>query len=370
VNPDVIVVGAGIVGCAVSDALLRQGCRVRVFDPRGVGLGATQASAGMLTPFSEGRHHATLEALGARSLRMYDSFIEQTVDKSQPPDWYARTGSLEIAVNEVEREELQARAADHAARGIESSFIPGADVPRAEPEATARAIAALLVPSHGHVNARELTAALWASCERQGAHLDVAPVRRIAASGKDVTVTTDSSSFTAAHVVLATGGWTGQLAIEGVSALPVRPIKGQLLRLAGGVPKLARIAWGSRCYTVPFADGSLLVGATLEDVGFDERPTVAGVRELMDAVCELLPGVARAGFSDVRVGLRPGSPDALPALGRSSRIRGLIYAVGHYRNGVLLAPLTAELVSQLVAGPGGDGDPALAALSPQRFGEL
>ena len=140
-NPDVVVVGAGIVGCAVSDALRRQGCRVRVFDPRGVALGATHASAGMLTPFSEGRHHATLEALGARSLQMYDSFIEQTVGASHRPDWYARTGSLEVAVNETEREELRTRAADHAARGIESSFLAGGDVQRAEPEVTASATA-------------------------------------------------------------------------------------------------------------------------------------------------------------------------------------------------------------------------------------
>jgi glycine oxidase len=369
VKPDVIVVGAGIVGCAVSDALLRQGCRVRVVDPRGIGLGATNASAGMLTPFSEGRHHAALEALGARSLGLYDAFIEQTIGRSDRPYWYARTGSLEVAVTETEAQELRTRAADHAARGIDSSLVTGADVRRAEPEVTADAVAALLVPSHGHVSARELTAALWASCERQGARLNIGSVRRIAASVDGVTVTTDTASFGAPHVVLAAGGWTGQLEIEGVPALPVRPIKGQLLRLAGDAPRLARIAWGSQCYTVPLADRSLLVGATLEDAGFDERSTVAGMRELMDAVCALLPAAARAGFAEVRVGLRPASPDGLPALGHSSRIRGLIYAVGHYRNGVLLAPLTAELVSKLVAGSESD-DPALATLSPQRFGDV
>jgi len=322
----------------------------------------------MLTPFSEGRHHATLEVLGARSLGMYDTFIERTVGSSDRPSWYARTGSLEVAVTDTEREELRARAADHASRGIDSAFVTGAEARRAEPEVTPDAVAALHVPSHGHVNARELTAALWASCERQGAHLDIAPVHRITASAEGVTVATGAASFSAGHVVLAAGGWTSQLEIEGVPALPVRPVKGQLLRLAGDAPRLPRIAWGSRCYTVPLADGSLLVGATLEDAGFDERPTVGGMRELMDAVCGLLPSAARAGFADVRVGLRPASPDGLPALGRSSKIRGLIYAVGHYRNGVLLAPLTAELVAKLVVG--GPEDPALVALSPQRFGEL
>ena len=197
------------------------------------------------------------------------------------------------------------------------------------------------------------------------------PVRRIAGSSGGVTVTTDTASFSAAHVVVAAGGWTGQLEIEGVPALPVRPIKGQLLRLAGDAPRLVRKSPGApgatRC---PSRTGSLLVGATLEDVGFDERSTVGGIRELMEAVCGLLPAAARAGFSDVRVGLRPGSPDALPALGHSSRVRGLIYAVGHYRTGALLAPLTAELVSKLVTGTGLCDDPALVALSPQRFGDV
>jgi glycine oxidase len=128
---------------------------------------------------------------------------------------------------------------------------------------------------------------------------------------------------------------------------------------------LARIVWGSRAYLVPWPGGTMLVGATTEDVGYDERATVTGVRDLLDAAAEMLPCVWQAEFLGVRVGLRPASSDALPIVGRSARLPGLVYATGHYRNGVLLAPLTAELVAKSVAG---EDDPALDITSPARFG--
>ncbi|MGH9311685.1 MAG: FAD-dependent oxidoreductase, partial [Vicinamibacterales bacterium] len=142
-------------------------------------------------------------------------------------------------------------------------------------------------------------------------------------------------------------------------------VRGQLLRLAWPRAPLARIVWGPRCYLVPRRDGTLLVGATVEEVGFDERATVAGVRDLMDAACEILPDAWRAGFKEARVGLRPATPDGLPVIGRSPGLDGVLYATGHYRNGVLLAPITAALVADLVLE--GRTDPILDAFSPGRF---
>ena len=178
---------------------------------------------------------------------------------------------------------------------------------------------------------------------------------------------TPEGPLTAATVVLAAGSWAGQIAIDGVDPLPIHPVRGQLLYLKWPEPAVGRIVWGSRCYAVPWPDGTLLVGATLEDVGFDARATVAGVRDLLDGVCELVPRAWQAAFVGARVGLRPGSPDALPVIGRSARVPGLVYATGHYRNGVLLAPLTGELVARVVAGD--ESDAALALVSPRRLGE-
>jgi glycine/D-amino acid oxidase-like deaminating enzyme len=166
-------------------------------------------------------------------------------------------------------------------------------------------------------------------------------------------------------VVIAAGSWSADMALGG-ARVPVRPIRGQLLQLRLARPAISRVVWGERCYVVPWLDGSLLVGATVEDVGFDERPTAAGVRVLLDAATELVPEVAAAAFEEVRVGLRPATSDELPVIGASSTMRRVFYATGHYRNGVLLAPLTALAIADLVLE--GRERPEVAAARPDRFG--
>ena len=143
---------------------------------------------------------------------------------------------------------------------------------------------------------------------------------------------------------------------------------GQLLSLAWTGTPLRRVTWSSRCYLVPWDDGTLLVGATVEEAGFDERTTVAGVRDLLDAACELVPHAWESGFRGARVGLRPATPDDLPVIGLSRAMPNLMYATGHYRNGVLLAPLTAQLVADVML----DNriDPMLEVVRPSRFGDL
>jgi glycine oxidase len=146
----------------------------------------------------------------------------------------------------------------------------------------------------------------------------------------------------------------------------VRPVRGQLLRLRLSQPAFSSVVWGGGTYLVPWEDGTVLVGATMEEVGFDERATVAGVRQLLDGGEQLLPALAGAQFDEVRVGLRPATSDDLPIIGASSVLRGLYYATGHFRNGVLLAPLTARLIADVVAGGVLPGE--LAPVRPERFG--
>jgi thiazole synthase len=146
----------------------------------------------------------------------------------------------------------------------------------------------------------------------------------------------------------------------------LKPIRGQLLQLRLSERPASHVIWGSDCYLVPRRDGVVLVGATVEDVGFDERATSAGVQGLLDAALTLMPGLRGAAFEEVRVGLRPRTGDELPAIGASSTMPHVFYATGHYRNGVLLAPLTARLVADLVLEGKGDAD--LVSLQPRRFG--
>ena len=195
--------------------------------------------------------------------------------------------------------------------------------------------------------------------------------RRIVAidpAGAGVTVRDDEgNSWQASHVVVAAGSWTDEIRLPETPASAVRPVRGQLIRLTWNAPPLSHVIWGKDCYVVPWQDGTVLVGATVEEVGFDERTTAAGVRDLLEAVCELLPEAWGATFVDARAGLRPASADGLPVVGRSSTVPGLVYATGHFRNGILLAPLTASLVADLIL-ENRDEDPALALMSPARPG--
>jgi glycine oxidase len=226
---------------------------------------------------------------------------------------------------------------------------------------------ALFIPAHGAVRVSSLLGALVDSARLRGAVFESPVEAATVTSGRDaVSVRVGDDRREADMVVVATGSWSKRVRIENIPALPVRPVRGQLLQLRWADDRPPRrVLWGPRCYAVPWSDGTLLVGATAEEVGFNESATVAGVRRLTSAVVDLLPSAAMAAFEAVRVGLRPALPDGLPAIGPISRAPRVVVATGHFRNGILLAPLTASLVSRFVL----DGlvDDAFATTTPDRF---
>ena len=367
-RPDVIVIGAGIIGCAVACELGRRGASVRVLESRDVGSGATQASAGILAPYTEADRPGPLRALCAESLGLWDDFVARAVADGGRDVLYERTGTLEVVTDRASMRRLERTGRALTAAGVECRLLSARQAQAAEPTLGGAVTGGLLIPSHGFVGVATLMEALrGAGAARHGvSFLTGRPVRHVqAGSDGTMVVETAAGTLTGDAVVLAAGSWSGGVDVDGEEALPVRPVRGQLLHLrwSGGPP--ARVVWGPRCYVVPWPDGSLLVGATVEDAGFDERATVAGVAGLIEAVGGLLPGARRAGFEAVRVGLRPGTPDDLPVVGRAAAAPGLVYAAGHYRNGVLLAPLTARLVADLLLD--GREDPLLAAVAPGRF---
>ena len=365
---NIIVIGAGVVGCAVACELARRGASVRMLDDRPPGMGATQASAGMLAPFTESKDRldAFLE-LAVRSLDLYDGFVASVTSAAGATIGYQRTGTLEVATSREHMADLEDLAGRLKGRGVALRLLDARAARAEEPHLSADVAGGLFIEPHGFVNAAELTRALAQAARCHGAvAIDGARARRISRGpGGIVVETTAGGPFSADAVVLAAGSWSAQLEIEGVARPPVRPVRGQLLHLAWRGTNLRRVLWGERCYMVPWPDGTLLVGATMEEVGFDERTTVAGVQGLLDAACALVPGAAAAGVLSARVGLRPGSPDAMPIVGPSRVMDGLFYATGHFRNGVLLAPVTAQLVADAMLS--GRIDPALEAIGPQRF---
>jgi glycine oxidase len=224
----------------------------------------------------------------------------------------------------------------------------------------------LLLPEHGYVRAAELTSALAAAAGHRGVTTTTATVERVESRGGAGVVTTSGGVIQSDAVILAAGSWTSLLVQPPVTPPPVRPVRGQLLQLHFSHRPLSRVVWGTGCYLVPWRDGSLLVGATVEEAGFDENATAAGVAQLLASCAELVTTTPTARFDGVRVGLRPGTPDELPLIGPSSTMPGVYYAAGHYRNGVLLSPLTATLVADLVMD--GRRAPELELVRPDRLG--
>jgi glycine oxidase len=367
---DIIVIGAGVVGASVAYELARRGASVEVIDERPVGMGATQASAGVLAPYIEAHEGSPLLDLAVRSLDLFDEFIARVSSDGGVAIPYRRTGTVEVAADESGLAALRETADLLARLHVPAVLLDAVSVRSEEPLLGGSPIGGLLIDTHGFVAAGDLTRALASAARHHGAQfIEPSAVRAISPAGPDILVETDRGSLSANAVVIAAGTWSGDIAVAGASArVPVRPIRGQLLHLQWTGTPLRRVTWSSRCYLVPWDDGSLLVGATMEDAGFDERTTVAGVRDLLDAVCYLVPQASSAGFRSARVGLRPGTTDGLPVIGPSSAIPNLVYATGHFRNGILLAPLTARLVADALLDH--RIDPLLAHVSPARFDGL
>ncbi|HEX6973503.1 MAG TPA: glycine oxidase ThiO, partial [Vicinamibacterales bacterium] len=351
----------GIIGCAIARELAARGARVSVLEASAIAAGATQSSAGVLAPYIEAPARGPLLELTTRSLSMYDDFVAAIAREGEEVE-YRRTGTLEFANDAAAAERLRLEQqmfpdqllwldAD-AARGYEPSVHEGVE-------------GALFAESHGYVRVPQLVTALARTAAAHGVVFrEGVAVSAIRSSRAGVVLETGSGTITASEVVLASGSWADQLAIDGGVAQGVRPIRGQLLHITWPGPPIARVLWGPDCYVVPWLDGTLLVGATVEDVGFEQRTTLAGLRDLMDAACALLPQAWRASLVEARAGLRPASADGLPIVGPSDTLKGLTYAVGHYRNGILLAPLTARLVADWVIDR--RRDPALDWMRPDR----
>jgi glycine oxidase len=375
---DVIVIGAGVIGCAVARELARRDRVVTVIERDSPGRRATWAAAGMLSPFGEagggaGGGGPFLE-LADVSLQGYASFASSLREESGIDVEYRTDGKLHVSLgsNDIE---LQEMAGDPVAGRFDVQLLDGDAARRLEPALSQAVTAALLVGRDHRVNNRLLAQALLASATAAGVQFRTAnPVAALTTRhGAVVGVRLGSGEqIEADHVVLAAGAWSSQ--IDGLPrALPIQPVKGQMFSVDSrgrgpgrpAAPALQRVIYAQTCYIIPRDDGRLLVGATVEDVGFSKGPTVRGISGLMSAAAELLPMVADLPLVETWAGFRPGTPDALPILCADPELRGLIYATGHFRNGILLAPVTAACVAALVAG---EAPPVpLEAFSVQRF---
>jgi glycine oxidase len=362
----ILVIGAGIIGASVAQALARRGASVTVLDMRGAGRGASWASAGLLAPFTEAEEDSPLQRLGARSLALYDQFTETAAASSGRSIEYARTGTLEVALTDDEAKHLLDEKQRLENAGVRLQWIAGDDLRAFEPALSSSAAGGLFVRDHGFVGVPGLVSALAQSASFAGASFE-SPVEAIDVSSdaRGVDVRADQRRYRADHVVLAAGTWTGRIRVKGLPPLPVHPVRGQLLHLRwAATPRPRHVVWSTGCYAVPWSDGRLLVGATVEDVGFDESVTVSGIQSLTAAVSAMLPGAGYAELIEARAGLRPATPDGLPFIGPVAAAPHVTVAAGHYRNGVLLAPVTAAMVEASILD--GNRDEMMVFTDPNR----
>ena len=344
----IAVVGAGIIGCSIAFELARRGADVTVLEGRRIGGGATQASAGILAPYTEAHGGGPLFDLTVRGLQAYDAFVAAVRAVSDGRFEYHRSGTLEIAEDDERAAVLHDRLAAPWAAAAGLRWLDAGELHATAPSVNTASVGALQCMAHGHVAVQAFLAAIADAARvlgariREGVHVD-----RVELGAREIRLHGSGHLDAYDRVILCTGAWTPGIDPLQESADRIRPIRGQLVKLAASGAVVPSVLWGRSCYIVPWTDGTLLVGATEEDVGFDERATVEGVRGLMDAAEALVPGLGSATFVEVRVGLRPKSADGVPILGPGSDPR-VIYAAGHHRNGILLAPLTAQLIADQI----------------------
>ncbi|MEV7318477.1 glycine oxidase ThiO [Streptomyces sp. NPDC093970] len=374
---DVLVIGGGIIGLVTAWRSAQRGLRTAVADPEPGG-GAAQVAAGMLAAVTELHHgEQTLLGLNLASARRYPGFAAELTELTGHDLGYRRCGTLAVALDADDRAHLRDLHALQQRSGLDSEWLSGRECRRLEPMLAPGVRGGLRVDGDHQIDPRRLAAALVAACERAGVvfHRDWAERLQVVRERATGAVTRSGDLLAADRVVLAGGSLSGRLAGVPEDALPpVRPVKGQVLRLtvpAAYAPFLSRtvraVVRGGHLYLVPRENGELVVGATSEELGWDTTVTAGGVYELLRDAHELVPGITELPLTETRAGLRPGSPDNAPLLG-PTRLDGLLLATGHHRNGVLLTPVTGDVMAELLTG--GELPEEARPFTPKRFGPV
>jgi glycine oxidase len=367
----VAIIGAGVIGLGIAWRLAARGASVTVFDRGAAGAGASHAAAGMLAACSEAEPgEEALVALGRDSQARWPAFAAELQQAAGIDVELRSEGTLVIALTADDQARIHHHLVFQQELGLPLQWISAAETRRREPRLAGKLAGAVWSPEDHQVDNRKLATALRVAAEAAGATIrEHTPVQQIAISGPrtDGIVLADGSKIAADVVVLAAGAWS-----RGIAGLapelrpPVRPIKGQMLslRMDPAAPLINHVLWAPGVYLVPRRDGRLIVGATVEEKGFDTTLTAGGLLSLLDAAWRTVPAIEELPIDEMWVGHRPGSRDDAPILGPGP-VEGLVYATGHHRNGILLAPVTADTVARLVL----DGvvEPAIRPFGIERF---
>jgi glycine oxidase len=352
-RPTVAIIGAGVVGLGIAWRLAGRAA-VTVFDRGKAGSGASRAAAGMLAACCEAEPgEEALIALGRESQARWPAFAEELLRVSGIDVELRREGILHLALTADDQSEIAQRLEFQRQLNLPLEWLSAATTRAREPHLAGKIAGALFSPEDHQVDNRKLVQALRVAAEAAGATIcEHRPVKEIVVQGARAkgVLLQDKTVAAADIVVLAAGAWS-----RGIAGLPpdgrppVRPLKGQVLtlRMDAAAPLISHVVWAPGAYMVPRRDGRLIVGATVEEKGFDETITAGGVLALLEAAWRAVPAVEELPIEEMCVGHRPGSRDDAPILGRGP-LEGLFYATGHHRNGILLAPVTADTMARLI----------------------
>lgn len=368
-KPDVVIVGGGVIGAAIAYYLAEAGTRVTLLERGRAGGHASLASAGLLHPIYGADAPAPLRDLCAASFALYPDLVMRLRDLSGIDPQFRQEGWLRVALTEHEAHTLGKTA---VAPGLAESYglrhISGDEARTLEPALSSAITAALHLPRGAHVYVPSLLQAYTHAAARLGATIrrgvEVADLCMDHARVGGVR-TADGEEIAAGHTVIAGGAWTALTAARLGLTLPVYPMRGQILALHTIPAPLRHVVFGNEVYLSPKVDSSVVVGATYEEAGFDDRLTAAGVGWLLGAAPVVVPALATATFRQAWVGLRPASRDGMPLLGPAPGWDGVSIASGHQAEGVLLSPISGKLIAQSVYGT--PTDLPLQPFSPTRF---
>lgn len=341
---DVAIAGAGLIGGSIAFELARAGLRVGLFDSQEPGQEASWAGAGILSPAPESSAMIPLVPLGKASLARYPEFVQMVEEASGLNAGYRAKGTLQAIFSAEAREELSTVIALHHGIGLKAEPLSAKDARALEPALSEDLEAAVLRPDEASVDNRALTAAVLEAARRSGAELfagnGAKGIWRDA--GRCAGLQLNTEKIESRWTVIAAGCFSSS--IEGVAPYaPVRPAKGQMAALRAPGLQIERVLWSEKIYLVPRNDGRILAGATVEYAGFDKTLTAGGMQSILAAAIELAPGLTQARVEETWAGLRPDSPDHLPILGPTD-VEGLLMATGHFRLGITLTPITAQLI--------------------------
>lgn len=359
---DVIVVGGGVMGCGIALRLRQAGVRVTILERAIPGAEASSAAAGILAPQWEAEGPGPFLDLCLKSRALYAGLAAELRELTGVDIGYRPCGLLRVAFDASDVAHLKQTLAWQQGLGLRAELLDEAQAHEAEPHLSERALAALHFPDDHQVDNRLLVRALTMAAARTGATFRSGYVRGVLEEkGRVVGVDVDGESLRADAVVLAAGAWSGL--VQGVPMDPrvVRPARGQMIQLQTRLPVLSRIVTSRKGYVVPRADGRVICGSTMEFAGFDKQVTADGLSRILGMALELCPALGSAPVDSTWAGFRPWTEDHLPILGPGP-LPGLVLATGHFRNGILLTPLTAKLAAQVVL-----GEKPSEELSPFRY---